>query len=236
MAGDEAGNGPPPPEDGPVITFEPGDEVSDLQNNLPHVPPSFSPFAQPAAGDIFLAYQAGGHGLTDIDVALPTSSQQQVLSNPISTQAPPSQSILPQPPSSLVDDSGPQPLIQPQPSDQGHGSAMDNHRPNNSLTSKTPNSSGLPTTGPPHLSSVQDPPYRPPYKSSTSPPVPALHAASITSVQPALLAMQKALLQPLQPVQLSMVQPLHQPVEPPLTSPCLISPITSPLISPPPIP
>ncbi|GAA0170892.1 hypothetical protein LIER_41045 [Lithospermum erythrorhizon] len=149
MAGDEAGNGPPPPEDGPVITFEPGDEVSDLQNNLPHAPPSFSPSAQIAAGDIFLAYQAGGHGLTDLDVALPTSSQQQVLSNPISTQAPPPpKSILPQPPASLVDDSGPHPLIQPQPSDQGHGSTMDNHRPNNSLTSKTPNSSGLPTTAP----------------------------------------------------------------------------------------
>ncbi|GAA0175509.1 hypothetical protein LIER_28670 [Lithospermum erythrorhizon] len=65
MAGDEAGNGPPRPEDGPANSIDPGDALTDAHNNpctLHVAPPCYTPTAQAAASDDPLCRQAGGHG------------------------------------------------------------------------------------------------------------------------------------------------------------------------------
>ncbi|GAA0166041.1 hypothetical protein LIER_21289 [Lithospermum erythrorhizon] len=198
MAGDEAGNGPPHPEDGPATSFDPGDALSDASNTLcTPCPPCYTAAIHAATGDDPLCRQTGGHGLADLGAVYSTFSPQQDSANPTSSQTPPSSKLtLLQPPaSSPVGDCGlslSQPTFQPQPipSDQAHDSVLDN------LISH--NSSALPTTGLPHLSFVQDPPSRPPFTSASPPLIPTLHAVSSSLQQPVLLTMQKAQQQPVQ--------------------------------------
>ncbi|GAA0169418.1 hypothetical protein LIER_40755 [Lithospermum erythrorhizon] len=124
MAGDEAGNGPPRPEEGPATISDPG-EALDVTLKNPcnsHVAPPCNTSTTPAAAGVAPPHcQAGGQVQADLGVGFPTFSPLRIPTNPTLSLAPP-KLLPPLPPTSfpVVD---PGLSIQPQPSlsDQAQG-------------------------------------------------------------------------------------------------------------------